>query len=51
MSGLAPLSYGTIMDWSRLTGHVPTAAEVDALFQIDVVMSHPDAGEEKSSNG
>jgi len=35
MGGMAPLSYGTIADWSRLTGTVIDPLEVEALIQLD----------------
>jgi hypothetical protein len=38
MDGPAPLSYGAIADWSRLTGNEPDADEVDALMELDMVM-------------
>lgn len=36
--GAAPLSYGTIADWARLTGVNPTADDVAALFHLDHVL-------------
>jgi hypothetical protein len=41
MSGVAPLSYSAIADWSRLTGNNPDPDEVFALFRLDSVMRHP----------
>lgn len=38
MNGFAPLSWGTLGDWSRLTGNVPDAEDLDALFILDSVM-------------
>ncbi len=38
MSGANPLSYGTIADWSRLTGNRPTPDEVEALLYLDAVL-------------
>jgi hypothetical protein len=41
MSGVAPLSYGAISDWSRLTGNSPEPDEIQALLRLDAVMRHP----------
>jgi hypothetical protein len=38
MSGLAPLSYGTVRDWATLTGNDPKPHEVEALMALDSVM-------------
>lgn len=42
MSGLAPLSYREVEAWSRLTGHRPSAGEVEALMALDSVLRHPE---------
>ena len=42
MNGAAPLSYGTIADWSRLTGHMPSPEDVDALLVLDSVLLSPE---------
>ncbi len=42
MSGVAPLTYGTIADWARLTGTEPEGYEVEALLLLDAVMRHPE---------
>jgi hypothetical protein len=47
MSGLAPLTYGAIADWARLTGRRPHPYEVRALLTLDAVMLFPDAGAEE----
>jgi hypothetical protein len=44
MAGLAPLAYGTIADWARLTGRRPRPHEVEALITLDAVLRHPEAG-------
>lgn len=44
MAGLAPLSWGTLADWSRETGHRLTSVERDALFLLDAVMLNPEDG-------
>jgi hypothetical protein len=41
MSGIAPLSFTTIRDWSELTGGKPTRAEVEALTRLDAVIRNP----------
>lgn len=46
MNGVAPLSYTTIADWAQLTGRCPTLMEVDALVELDAVMSSFAAKEE-----
>ena len=46
MSGIAPLSYGTISDWSRLMGTSPTDLEVQALILLDGVIRNPDQAKE-----
>jgi len=38
MAGAAPLSYGTIADWARLTGNTPTPDDVEALLYLDAVL-------------
>lgn len=38
MSGAAPLSYGTVADWARLTGNEPTPDDIDALFFLDAAL-------------
>lgn len=38
MEGAAPLTYGTIADWARLTGVEPTGDDVEALMRLDLVM-------------
>lgn len=38
MAGLAPLGFGTIADWARLTGRHPSPADVEALLQLDAAM-------------
>jgi hypothetical protein len=42
MSGYAPLSYGTIADWVRLTGTEIYPHEVRALLQLDAVLRNPE---------
>lgn len=39
--GLAPLTYGTIESWSRLTGRTVSPTEVIALMQLDGAMLFP----------
>lgn len=46
-AGMAPLGYGTIADWSRLTDQHPEPHEVDALLRLDAAMRHTPAIEEK----
>ena len=41
MQGYAPLTYGTIADWSRLMGIDPLPHEVDALMQLDAILCNP----------
>jgi hypothetical protein len=41
MSGVAPLSHGTVLAWSLTTGHRPTPAEVEALMLLDTVRRDP----------
>lgn len=43
MNGVAPLSYATIADYTRLTGTTVTAWEVDALLRLDAILCHPEA--------
>lgn len=45
MSGVAPLSYGTIADWTRLTGAIVRPEEVRALIRLDAVLLHPEPRE------
>lgn len=45
MNGLAPISYGTIADWARLTGRAPAPHEIRALLRLDAAMRRPDPEE------
>ncbi len=38
MAGLAPLGYGTIADWSALTGNDPDPLEVEGMIAIDAAL-------------
>lgn len=49
MSGLAPLSYSTIVDWMRLKGVVVAPEEIDALLLLDSAMIAP--GEPEKDDG
>lgn len=42
MDGFAPLAFGTILDWSALTGIVPDAGEWEGLMALDAVIRHPE---------
>lgn len=37
-TGVAPLMYGTIRDWARLTRRSPSARDVEALMRLDTAM-------------
>lgn len=41
MNGFSPLTWGTLGEWSRLTGNVPDQEDIDALFILDAVMLTP----------
>lgn len=41
MTGIVPLTYTTIADWSRLTGTAVAPHEVHALLVLDAVRCHP----------
>lgn len=41
LDGFAPLTYGTIVDWARLTGRQPDGADVLALMRLDAILRHP----------
>lgn len=41
MSGYAPLTWGSLGEWSRFTGNVPDEEDVSALFILDSVMLNP----------
>lgn len=51
MSGLAPLTYGTLADFSRLTRTPLDPEDVEALFVLDAVMSHPDEPKKAGKHG
>ena len=40
-AGIAPLAWTTLDAWSRLTGLTLAREEIDALFTLDTVLSHP----------
>lgn len=46
MVGINSLTYGTIADWSRLSGIVPNALEIEALMVLDNVKLYPDETED-----
>lgn len=46
LNGLAPLTYGTIADWARLTGRFPRPHEVRALLLLDAAIRRPDPEED-----
>jgi hypothetical protein len=49
MDGLAPLSYATIAEWSRLKGVPILPIEVEALMLLDSAMLYP--GEPEKDDG
>jgi len=42
MSGLAPLTWSTLADWSAMTGTVIDAREARALLHLDAVQRNPE---------
>jgi hypothetical protein len=45
MNGYARLTYSTITGWAQWTGNSPSPADVEALFLLDAILLHPDAGD------
>lgn len=41
MNGFAPLTWGTLGEWSRMAGNAPDQEDIDALFLLDGVMLFP----------
>lgn len=50
MAGLAPLTYGTVMDWAALTGRRPRPFEVEALMRLDAILRDPATGSEEEDD-
>jgi hypothetical protein len=47
VNGPEGFTYPMIDAWARLTDRTPAPHAVEALFLLDVVMRHPDAGEDR----
>lgn len=42
MGGVGPVSHVEIEAWSRLSGHVPNALELEALRRLDATIRNPE---------
>lgn len=49
MGGLAPLSYGTLAEWSKLNHTELSPIEVQALMYLDAILLTPDKKHESTT--
>jgi hypothetical protein len=49
MSGLAPLTYATILDWAAMKGVTMSVDEIDALMVLDAVMLSPESKRDRDN--